>query len=116
MKYILTIISIIILSIPSKSQTDTTMYIPNSFTANNDGKNDAWKTFSNTKWDNFLVEVYNLWGDCIWYTTDPNEWWMGESDMDEPNYYSVNGSYYYVVTYNIGSNTFRKFGHITKIR
>jgi hypothetical protein len=92
------------------------VYAPNAFTADNDNVNDAWRTFSDVEWDEFLVEVYNCWGDCIWYSTDPKEWWMGEGNMDEPNFYSINGTYYYVLKARAGQDYCNKMGCIYKIR
>ena len=92
------------------------VYIPNAFTADNDNVNDAWRTFSDVEWDEFLVEVYNCWGDCIWYSTDPKEWWMGEGNMNEPNYYSINGTYYYTLRGRVGYDYYNKTGCIYKLR
>jgi hypothetical protein len=92
------------------------VYAPNSFTPDEDNVNDAWRTFSDVEWDEFLVEVYNCWGDCIWYSTDPKEWWMGEGNMDEPNFYSINGTYYYVLKARAGQDYCNKMGCIYKIR
>ena len=96
---------------------DTTpLYIPNSFTPDGDNVNDAWKTFSDNEWDEFLVEVYNCWGECIWYSTDPGEWWMGEGDIEKPNYYAINGTYYYTVNARKDDEYFSKKGSINKLR
>ena len=94
----------------------TPIYIPNAFTADNDLVNDAWKTYSDNKWDEFLVEVYNMWGECIWYSTNPEEWWFGQSNMEEPNYYALNGTYKYVVKARLENEVFVKIGIINKIR
>ena len=94
----------------------TPIYVPNAFTADNDLVNDAWKTYSDNEWDEFLVEVYNMWGECIWYSTDPNEWWFGQSKMEEPNYYALNGTYKYVVKARIGQTIVNKVGFINKLR
>ena len=123
MKYIFTTFLTVFSCTVSSSQLwidslDTTpLYTPNSFTPDGDNLNDGWKTFSDNDYDEFLVEVYNTWGECIWYSTDPGEWWMGEGNMDEPNYYSINGTYYYIVKYRIlGDTPRKKIGFINKIR
>ena len=92
------------------------VYIPNSFSPDEDNVNDAWKTFSDIEWDEFLVEVYNAWGDCIWYSTEPDEWWMGEGNMNEPNYYAINGTYYYILKARVGYEYYNKTGCIYKLR
>lgn len=92
------------------------IYVPNSFTSDNDGLNDAWRTYSDVKWDEFRVEVYNPWGTLIWYSNDQYEWWMGESDMSSPLYYSPNGTYHYVLVASKDNKRITKKGTIYKLR
>jgi len=99
------------------SQLETyDVYIPNSFTSDGDGLNDAWRTYSDIEWDVFTIEVYNPWGALIWYSNDQNEWWMGESNMDYPVYYSPNGIYHYVLSLRKDEKSFTKKGTIYKLR
>jgi len=92
------------------------IYIPNTFTADNNGLNDTWKTHSETLWDEFLLEVFNPWGKLVWVTNDPEEYWMGESDSIDPNYYSPNGMYHYVLKARKGNQTCDKKGYVFKLR
>ncbi|WP_430895141.1 MULTISPECIES: FG-GAP-like repeat-containing protein [unclassified Paraflavitalea] len=51
--------------------------IPNAFTPNNDGKNDC---FGVRHWGNvtdFLMEIYNRWGQRVFSTTNPSDCWDG---------------------------------------
>lgn len=52
------------------------IYIPNSFTPNNDGINDLFipQTFGIS---NYLFEVYNTWGEKVFETRNINESWDG---------------------------------------
>ena len=68
------------------------VFAPSAFTPNNDGTNDGFKPVIN----GFSPEVYEFvvadrWGNIIFKSTDPDEYWMGEVDNGE--YYSQNGVY-----------------------
>ena len=62
----------------------STLYIPNSFTPNNDGKNDFFKadgTFINS----FEMNIYDRWGDLIITLDDLNKSWNGkQKGQDAP--------------------------------
>ncbi|MDA9328917.1 PKD domain-containing protein, partial [Flavobacteriales bacterium] len=53
------------------------LFIPNSFTPNNDGINDVFKPMSNGHVDDFDFRVYNRWGDLIFQTNRLDEGWDG---------------------------------------
>jgi len=47
------------------------IYIPNSFTPNNDGINDAWEiVISPECWTDVDARVFNQWGEIVWESTD----------------------------------------------
>ena len=49
------------------------VFIPNSFTPNNDGFNDIWAVYgSDIDPDRFEMTVYNRWGQLVFETTDPS--------------------------------------------
>ncbi len=51
--------------------------IPNAFTPNNDGSNDAFRIL-NFKDEKLLeFKVFNRWGTVVFNTTNPNEGWDG---------------------------------------
>ncbi|RYD96824.1 MAG: PKD domain-containing protein, partial [Sphingobacteriales bacterium] len=56
------------------------LYIPNAFTPNNDGRNDAWQIPGLAVYPNARVTVYNQWGEKVYdaanYTTQP---WRGNA-------------------------------------
>jgi gliding motility-associated-like protein len=59
-----------------------TVYIPNTFTPDNDGLNDIWEpVLSPECWSEVEVKIYNRWGDLIWESYDPyNLQWNGGSN------------------------------------
>ncbi len=54
------------------------VYIPNSFTPNNDGRNDIFKPIG-TAWqpDTYELIIFNRWGEVVFESTDPNAAWDG---------------------------------------
>ncbi|HKC66733.1 MAG TPA: PKD domain-containing protein, partial [Bacteroidia bacterium] len=56
-----------------------TFYAPNSFTPNNDGKNETFLPVG-SGWDNstFKLLVYDRWGNLILNTSDPKQGWDGK--------------------------------------
>jgi gliding motility-associated-like protein len=55
------------------------LYIPNAFTPNGDGINDYWEAFGNKKaWIRCSVEVYDRWGEKVFFSTDLDFRWDGK--------------------------------------
>ena len=95
------------------------LFIPNSFTPNNDGYNDAF-FIEGTDIDptRFRMEVFNRWGEMIWFTTDPTDAWYGQVG-DDGQHYVQSGTYSYRVEVNsLSEEDVRKevFGHVNVIR
>lgn len=67
-------------------------FIPNAFTPDQDGINEAWvPILYNAK--SYEVYIYNRWGDLIFHSKDPNENWLGETHKGQ--YYNQDGVYHY---------------------
>ena len=58
---------------------DFVLYMPNSFTPNNDGDNDSFgpKGLRMEKYKSYSFYIYNQWGEIIFETEDINERWDG---------------------------------------
>ena len=58
---------------------DFVLYMPNSFTPNDDGDNDSFgpKGLRMEEHQSYEFLVFNRWGEIIFKTTDINEWWDG---------------------------------------
>ena len=80
--------------------------IPNSFTPNNDGYNDAF-FIEGTDIDptRFRMKCTTV-GEMIWFTTDPTDAWYGQVGDDGQHY--AGGTYSYRVEVN--SLSARRFG------
>lgn len=65
------------------------VYVPNSFTPNNDGINDVfYVSGTDIDPDRFELTIFNRWGEKVFETNDMDQWWDG----------SVNGGEYYSQT------------------
>ena len=95
------------------------LFIPTSFTPNNDGYNDAFFVEgTDIDPDRFEFEIWNRWGELIWSTTDPTDAWYGQVG-EEGQHYVPNGPYSYrIEVHSIEDESFRKevFGVVTIIR
>jgi len=70
--------------------------IPNGFSPNGDGKNDTWVIDYISQFPNCTVEVYNRWGEQLFYSTGYTTPWDGRFKGKELPV----GTYYYVVNLN----------------
>ena len=54
------------------------LYAPNCFTPNGDEFNQVWKvTIDGIDVFDYKLEVFNRWGEIIWQTNDPEDFWDG---------------------------------------
>lgn len=96
------------------------LYIPNSFTPDGDGINDAFFAQGENIGE-FHMEIWNRWGHLVWQTNDINEAWIGNTQGGE--YYVDSETFVYVVIYkftdleNGGVNIpIKVTGNVTLIR
>jgi gliding motility-associated-like protein len=55
-----------------------TFFAPNSFTPDGDEFNQTWKFYANgIDENNFVLRIFNRWGQLIWETQDPHRDWDG---------------------------------------
>jgi gliding motility-associated-like protein len=91
----------------------TSIYIPNVFTPNDDGKNDTWKIYTEGLSMN-RISIFNRIGEVVFSTTDTNSGWDGTNKLQK----LPPGVYVYLIDYtNIATNvSYRKSGSITLLR
>jgi gliding motility-associated-like protein len=75
-------------------QLALTLYIPNSFTPNNDGINDVFGA-EGLGIDEFEMKIYDRWGEVIFESHDLAERWTG--NFKGGDYFTEIGVYHYVV-------------------
>ena len=88
------------------------IYIPNSFTPNNDGYNDVWGAETpGSCWESWSLKVYSRHGDMIWEGVDPDTFWMGGDE-----YYVPSGVYTYRLACTFSGDGYIINGHVSVVR
>ncbi len=89
------------------------LYIPNVFTPNDDGKNDAFHiTAGNMKV--YDLEIFNRWGEKIFESKSPNNDWTGTSDAGVKE---AEGTYYYILkATDFENKNYNLHGYVELIR
>jgi len=92
--------------------SESSIFVPNTFSPNGDGKNDQLKVRGNYIAQLYFA-VYNRWGEKVFETTDKNIGWDGsyKSNMADPGVFG----WYLKATCRDGENTEMK-GNVTLIR
>lgn len=54
-----------------------TLWFPTAFTPNGDGKNDYFRPVYRCPISDYVMSIYNRWGERVFYTTDPKVGWRG---------------------------------------
>jgi gliding motility-associated-like protein len=75
---------------------DCSVFVPNSFTPNNDLLNDVFQPACECGFTRYDFKVYNRWGDLIFESNDSKEPWIG-STHEGPNYFAQDGIYHWVL-------------------
>lgn len=75
------------------------VFVPNSFSPNNNGKNDGFMpSMVNVKDRNYMFRVFNRWGELVFETSDINAFWdgkfKGETCEQDVYIWTVNGEYF----------------------
>ena len=70
------------------------IFVPNSFTPNNDGNNDAWwPVISGQELiAKYECWVFDRWGKLVYFSTTPGEPWIGENAIDGKGTHFVSGT------------------------
>jgi len=82
--------------------------VPNIFTPNNDGKNDQL-IINAPHLTQFSMEIFDRWGNQVFYSTSPNNAWDGRTvsgEMVSP------GVYFYTIKASCTNNTYNKKGYV----
>ncbi|MCD6066482.1 MAG: large protein [Bacteroidetes bacterium] len=88
------------------------VYIANSFSPNNDDISDTWSTTHIEKYPDFVLQVYNRWGQIVHTQKGEYKAWDGKHlGVDVPV-----GTYYYVFYYKEGDDSDIEKGSVTIMR
>jgi gliding motility-associated-like protein len=92
--------------------TDYNIYIPNVFTPNADGKNDAFIVYG-TGITKIEILIFDRWGEKLFSTTDAQKGWDGTVK----GVLSKEDAYTYVVNFSaLDGKTHTKTGHVTLLK
>lgn len=72
------------------------VYVPNTFTPNNDGRNDVFRVYGE-RLEGYRLIIYNRWGEQVFYSEDPEEVWTGGRQGGD--YYYPDGMYLYTLRF-----------------
>jgi gliding motility-associated-like protein len=73
-----------------------TLFVPNSFTPNNDGVNDVWFPVFD-ELDVIVITVFNRWGEPVFEGDKQHFFWTG--NVRDGDYFAPNGAYAYKIRY-----------------
>ena len=95
---------------------EANVFIPNAFTPNLDGTNEAFGPILSFTPDEYLFQVVNHWGEVIFSSSNPKEQWMG--NVNGGQHFAQPGVYVYMLTVRGGALVSPKVfkGHVTLIR
>ena len=89
------------------------IYLPNSFTPNNDGINDVFKAYGDQLHD-FKLEVRNRWGEVVYLSVDPSAHWDGS--MQGGDHYCQTDTYIWTVWFGTLKGVRKLRGHVNLLR
>jgi gliding motility-associated-like protein len=70
----------------------SSLIVPNAFSPNGDGINDFFSP-SDTNLSFYTCKIYNRWGNLVFETTNPNQFWDGNYNGGD----CVDGTYFYLI-------------------
>jgi len=89
------------------------IWLPDAFTPNGDGRNDLFRVLGNTSGlDAFFLSIFNRWGERVFYTDETTRGWDGRYKGQE----SLQGTYMYLLEYEIAGSRYRQKGDLQLIR
>jgi gliding motility-associated-like protein len=95
-------------------ECDAYAFIPNAFTPDQDGLNEAWQPIL-VNAIGYEISIYNRWGDLVFYSTDPEENWMGEHRNGQ--FFNQDGLYTYHLKLKSPDQTIKEYyGYFNLLR
>lgn len=99
--------------------SDPSLWLPNTFTPNNDGKNDSFRpviTSPSNCWTFWEFQIYNRWGTKVFESDIPGMPWRGEG-IERGRHYASDGVYVWKLTArHRHGETYELRGHVTMLR
>ena len=89
------------------------VYVPNTFTPNNDGINDVFQV-EGENLRGFWMAVYNRWGERVFYSDDPATPWLG--NVAGGDHFAPDGMYLWQVRVELAGGPILLEGHVHLLR
>ena len=102
---------------PGMAEDCGLVWVPNTFSPNNDGINDEFYVTSGSDdcWLEWNLSIYNRWGNIVWSSNNPEQGWYGESNNGE--YYAEDEVYVWSLrAVGLRSKTIQLSGSVTLLR
>jgi gliding motility-associated-like protein len=91
---------------------ETSIFVPNAFTPNNDGVNDVFMAETDPNcWLTWKFQIYNRWGSLVWESSDPEDYWLGGNVT-----YVADGTYVWAIQATTQGGGVELSGHVTVLR
>jgi gliding motility-associated-like protein len=88
------------------------IWIPSAFTPNDDNLNDTFKVVGKVDPKDFVLEIFNKWGERIFVSNNPNYGWDGKYKEQIVQ----DDVYVYKIICKINSKYFIKYGSVTLLK
>ena len=104
------------LQLIASQECNCLVWIPNAFTPDDDGVNDAWFPVFSAPPYKYELLLFNRWGENIFETENYLQKWIGSHNNGK--YYVQNDVYVYLVTYKCFSHDAEHVlrGHVVLVR
>ena len=95
-----------------ESKSCELIWVPSAFTPNDDNLNDVFKVVGKVDSKDFVLEIFNKWGERIFVSNDPSYGWDGtyKGRMVQDDVYV------YKIICKINSKHFIKYGSVTLLK
>ncbi len=100
------------LTVYSYNNDETSIFIPNAFSPNNDGNNDCIHVRNLANFLHYYFGIYNRWGNLVFETDNPNDCWDGYYHNKPADI----GTYYYYLNAETRCGKMLKKGDITLLK
>jgi hypothetical protein len=91
------------------------VYVPTAFTPNQDGVNDVFRV-EGVGPRGFWLEVFNRWGERVFWSTDPEEPWLGNDQIRGGDHYVPDGVYTWRLRFELRDGPYLLEGPVTLVR
>lgn len=91
------------------------VYVPTAFTPNQDGINDVFRV-EGVEPRGYRLEIFNRWGEMVFWSTDPEEPWLGNEQVKGGEHYVPDGVYSWRLRFELRDGPYLLEGPVTLVR